>query len=113
KIDKSGADRAPRHCVELRSLFILGEGQTAGRFDRAQTGRAVTSGSGEHDADGARSTFFGKRFEKVIDPDVEPLLTLNQFECAIFGDDAFIRRLHVNSVWFWRRRFGDLAHWHR
>src|SRR5256885_2578405 len=51
---------------------------TAGRFDRAQTGRAVTAGSGKHDADSARSTFFGERFKKVVDRNVEPFFTSNQ-----------------------------------
>src|SRR5437764_2192370 len=78
EIDKACADRAPRHRVELRALLILGERQTAGRFDRAQPRSAIAAGSGEDDADGARSTFFGERFKKVVDSNVEPLLTLNQ-----------------------------------
>src|SRR5207248_5920165 len=34
KIDKPSANRAPWHGIELRGLFILGEGQAAGRFAR-------------------------------------------------------------------------------
>ncbi len=113
KIDKPRANRAPRHGIELRALFILGEGQTAGRFDCAQPGGAVAPSSGENDANRARSTFFGERFKKVVDPNIESFLTLNQSERAIFGDDAFIRRLHVNGVWPWRRCSSDLADWHR
>src|SRR5207248_5655924 len=112
KIDKSRPDRTPRHGVELRALFTLGEGQTAGRFDRAQTSRAVTAGSGKHDADGARPAFFGERFKEMVDPNIEAFLTLNQPELAILSDDAFARRLDVNSVRLWRGRFCNLAHWH-
>src|SRR5207244_5910071 len=80
KIDRACADRVARHRVELRALFILGERQATSRFDRAQTSRAVAAGSGKHDADSARSTFFGERFKKVVDCNVEPLLTSDQCE---------------------------------
>src|SRR5213080_2708571 len=113
KIDKSGANRASRHGVELRARFALGEGQASGGFDRTQPGGAVAAGPGENDADSTRSTFFGERFKKMIDRNVKPLLTLNQCESAILGNDAFARRLDVNRIRFWRRRSSKLAHWHR
>ena len=34
-IDEAGADRVARHLRELRGLFVLREGQTAGHFNRA------------------------------------------------------------------------------
>ena len=73
QIDKTGANCAARHRVELRALFSLREGQTAGRFDRTQPGRSVAAGPGKHDADRARSAFFSERFKKMIDRDVESL----------------------------------------
>src|SRR5207253_2260235 len=113
KIDKPRANRAPRHRIELRALFTLGEGQSAGRFDCAQPGGAIAAGPGENDANRTRSTFFGERFKKMIDRNVQPFLASNQCQRAILGDDAFVRRLDVDRVRFWRRRSRNLAHWHR
>ena len=53
----------------FRALFTLREGQTASCFDRAQTSRAITAGSGKHDADSARSAFFSERLKKMVDAD--------------------------------------------
>src|SRR5437764_6518430 len=112
KIDKTGANCAARHSVELRALFTLREGQTAGCFDRTQTGRAVTAGSGKHDADTMRAAFFSERLEKVVNRDIEFLAAADQCELAIFRDHALAGWLHVNRVWFWRRRSCNLSHWH-
>ena len=102
KIDKSGTNGAARHGIELCARFSLREGQTAGRLDRTQTGCPVTAGAGKHDPDRSRPAFFGKRFKKMIDREVEFLCALDQRELAILGDHAFVRWLHINRVWLWR-----------
>ena len=66
-VHKAGANCAARHGIELCALFTLREGQTASCFDRAQTSRAITAGSGKHDADTPRSAFFSERFKKMVD----------------------------------------------
>src|SRR5438093_2256365 len=78
EIDKSRANCAARHRVELCALFGLREGQTACRLDGTQTGGAVTAGPGKHDADSVRSAFFSERLKKVVDRDVESLCALDQ-----------------------------------
>src|SRR5882724_1177901 len=113
KVDKTGANCATRHRIELCALFSLSKGQAAGCFDRAQTGRAVTAGPGKDDTDSTRSAFFSERLKKVVDRDIEFLRAADQCEFAIFGDHTLVGWLHINRVWFWRNRFCDLAHWHR
>src|SRR5207249_6644643 len=100
KIDKAGTDGAPRHRVEHRALLILGERQTASRFDRAQTSRAVAAGSGEHDPDRTRSVFFSERLNKMIDRDVESLCSVDQSEHAVLRNYTLVRWLDVNGVRF-------------
>src|SRR6266542_6592962 len=102
KIDKAGANRAPRHRVELRALFILRERQTAGRFNRAQTSRAVAAGSGEHDADRTRPVFFSERLKKMIDRDVESLCSVDHSEHAVLRNYTLVWWLDVNGVRFRR-----------
>src|SRR6266542_3124103 len=91
KIDKAGANRTPRHRVELRALLILGERQTTSRLDRAQTGRAVAAGSGEHDPDRTRPVFFSERLKKMIDRDVESLCSVDQSEHAVLRNYTLVR----------------------
>ena len=113
EIDKSRANCAARHGIELCALFGLREGQTARRLDCTQTRGSVTAGPGKDDANPARSAVFSERFKKVVDRDVEFLRATDQCELAVLGDHTFVRRLHVNSVWLWRNCFCDLGHWHR
>src|SRR5204863_2890989 len=51
--------------------------------------------------------------KKMIDRDVESLRAADQSERAILRDHAFVRRLDVNSVWFWRSRSRYFAYRHR
>src|SRR5438874_10124952 len=67
RIDKAGANRAARHSIELRALFILSEGQTASRLDRTQPSCAIAACPRKDHAERTRATFFRERFKKMID----------------------------------------------
>src|SRR5436190_19539302 len=105
------ANCAARHRIELCALQSLRERQTTSRFDRAQVGGAVAAGSGEHDADTTRSTFFSERLKKMIDGDVESLCSVDQRERAVLRNHTLVRWLDVNGVRFRRGRSRDLFDW--
>src|SRR5512133_1629256 len=78
-IDKTSANGAARHGIELRALFTLGEGQSASRLDRAQTSRSVCARPGKDYTDRARAALFRQRFKKMIDREIELFCSANQF----------------------------------
>src|SRR5437762_949801 len=113
EIDEAGANCAAWHSVELCALFSLRERQTAGRFDRTQTGGPVAAGPRQHDTDCTRPIFLGERFKKVVDREIESLRSADQGKRTVLCDHALVWRLHVNRIRFRVRRSCYFADWHR
>ena len=107
EIDEARRDRGARHAVELRAL-ILRECDSAFRFDSGQTGRAVASRSGEHDADCARAFIVGERSQADVDRQkAAAIVRALRRESSVFDGDDRSRHGDVNAIDHNRRAVGD------
>ncbi len=66
-VHASGIDSGLGHAVVTRRPGILGEVESAPRFDRAHAAGAIRSGSRKDDSDGVFLSFFGEGGKKEID----------------------------------------------
>ena len=111
-INKTSANRVFWHGVELCAERVLREGETAGRLYGANARRAIRSGSRKHDANCAGSTRFSQRFKKMVDGQVALLGATDQCQGAIFANQTFVRRLHIDGVGLWQHGTRNFNHRH-
>ena len=99
-IHQAGGDGAARHAVELGGLRALRHDHAALALDRPHAERAVTAGTGKHDADGPLALVLRQRAEEEIDgqPLAARLGRWQQLQRAIEKRHVVVRRDDVGAV---------------